>query len=220
MGWMGEPRRTAVLISGRGSNLAALLAACAGPSSAARIELVLSNRAEAAGLRLAQSAGVATEVVDHRAFGSREAFDRALDHHLRRAGIELVCLAGFMRILGPEMVAAWSDRMLNVHPSLLPAFPGLDTHRRALEAGVRFHGCTIHVVTAELDAGPIVVQGMVPVEMDDTEDELAARVLTLEHRCYPMALQLLASGRARVTDGRVLIDDARAPATVLINPTA
>lgn len=219
MGWMGEPKRTAVLISGRGSNLAALLAATALPSSAARIELVLANRGEAAGLHLARSAGVATEVVDHRAFARRESFDRAVHEQLQRGGIELVCLAGFMRILGPAMVAAWQGRMLNVHPSLLPAFPGLDTHRRALEAGVRFHGCTIHVVTAELDAGPIVVQGVVPVGPDDTEDELAARVLMLEHQCYPLALQLLASGRARLVGARVVIDGARAPATVLINPT-
>ena len=216
---MGEPRPTAVLISGRGSNLAALLAAAAEPGFPARIQLVLSNQPGARGLDLARAAGVAAEVIDHRAFSGREAFERALDDRLRDAGIELVCLAGFMRILGPVLVAAWQGRMLNVHPSLLPAFPGLDTHRRALAAGVRFHGCTIHVVSAELDAGPIVVQGVVPVGVDDTEDELAARVLLLEHRCYPLALRLLASGRARVVGKRVVIDGARAPASVLINPT-
>ena len=216
---MGEPRPTAVLISGRGSNLAALLAAAAEPGFPARIQLVLSNQPGARGLDLARAAGVAAEVIDHRAFSGREAFERALDDRLRDAGIELVCLAGFMRILGPVLVAAWQGRMLNVHPSLLPAFPGLDTHRRALAAGVRFHGCTIHVVTAELDAGPIVVQGVVPVGAADTEDELAARVLLLEHRCYPLALRLLASGRARVVGKRVVIDGARAPASVLINPT-
>ena len=216
---MGEPRPTAVLISGRGSNLAALLAAAAEPGFPARIQLVLSNQPGARGLDLARAAGVAAEVIDHRAFSGREAFERALDDRLRDAGIELVCLAGFMRILGPALVAAWQGRMLNVHPSLLPAFPGLDTHRRALAAGVRFHGCTIHVVSAELDAGPIVVQGVVPVGVDDTEDELAARVLLLEHRCYPLALRLLASGRARVVGKRVVIDGARAPASVLINPT-
>lgn len=215
---MGEPKRTAVLISGRGSNLGALLAASARPGASAGIELVLSNRPDAAGLGLARAAGVATGVVEHGAFDGRDAFDEALDERLRAAGIELVCLAGFMRILGPEIVAAWRDRMLNVHPSLLPAFRGLDTHRRALEAGVRVHGCTVHVVRPELDAGPIVVQGVLAVDADDTEDTLAQRVLELEHRCYPLALELLASGRARVAGDRVVIDGAQAPSTVLISP--
>jgi phosphoribosylglycinamide formyltransferase-1 len=210
--------RTAVLISGRGSNLAALIEGCARPAASAEIVLVIANRADAAGLSHAEGAGIASAVIDHRAFAAREDFERAMSDVLEAHDIELVCLAGFMRVLSPWFVARWRDRLLNIHPSLLPAFPGLDTHRRALAAGVRFSGCTVHFVRAELDAGPIIVQAVVPVHGEDTALTLAARVLEAEHRCYPLALELVASGRARVEDERVLITGATTPATLVVNP--
>jgi phosphoribosylglycinamide formyltransferase-1 len=179
---------------------------------------VISNRADAAGLQHARAAGIATATVDHRRFAGREAFDRALCEELDGRQIELVCLAGFMRVLSGWFAERWRDRLLNIHPSLLPAFPGLDTHRRALAAGVRFSGCTVHFVRAAVDAGPIIVQGVVPVRQQDTPETLAARVLQAEHRCYPLALDLVASGRVRVVNERVLIDRAATPATILINP--
>jgi phosphoribosylglycinamide formyltransferase 1 len=213
-------RRAAVLISGRGSNLAALIDACARPDAAAEIALVISNRPNAAGIAHARAAGVAAEVVDHRAFGDREGFERSLDSALQAHEIDLICLAGFMRVLSPWLTERWRDRLLNIHPSLLPAFPGLDTHRRALAAGVRFSGCTVHFVRAELDAGPIIVQGVVPVHQDDTPAALAARVLEAEHRCYPLALELVASGRARLEGERVVIEGAAAPDAIVINPAS
>ena len=199
-------RRVAVLISGRGSNLQALLDAAAPPEFPAEIVLVLSNRQDAAGLARAQRAGVPTAVVDHREFADREGFEHALDTRLREHTVDLVCLAGFMRVLTPWLVERWRDRMLNVHPSLLPAFPGLDTHARALAAGVRITGCTVHFVRSEVDSGPIVVQAAVPVAADDTAERLAARVLEAEHRCYALALELVAGGRAQVVGERVEID--------------
>jgi phosphoribosylglycinamide formyltransferase 1 len=215
---MPEARRAAVLISGRGSNLGALIESCARPGASARIALVLSDRADAGGLERAQAAGIPAQVLEGGRFGQRDDFDRALCGILKGAGIEIVCLAGFMRILGPAFVERWWDRVLNVHPSLLPAFRGLDVHRRVLEAGVRFAGCTVHFLRADVDAGPIIVQGVVPVHQDDTEATLAARVLAAEHRCYPLALELLASGHARVEGERVLIDRAAPPAALLVNP--
>jgi len=211
-------RRAAVLISGRGSNMAALIEACARPDAAADITLVISNRPDAAGIERARAAGVAAEIIDHRPFRARDAFERSLNAALEAHAIDLVCLAGFMRVLSPWLTERWRDRLLNVHPSLLPAFPGLDTHRRALAAGVRFSGCTVHFVRAEVDAGPIVVQGVVAVHPDDTPETLAARVLEAEHRCYPLALDLVASGRARVEGERVVIDGAAAPDAMVINP--
>jgi phosphoribosylglycinamide formyltransferase 1 len=210
--------RTAVLISGRGSNLAALIEACSRPDARAEIALVISNRSDAAGLQHARAAGIAAETVDHRRFAGREEFDRYLSDKLEARGIVLVCLAGFMRVLSGWFAERWRDRLLNIHPSLLPAFPGLDAHRRALAAGVRFSGCTVHFVRAKVDAGPIVVQGVVPVRQEDTPETLAARVLQAEHRCYPVALDLVASGRVKVVDERALIDDAATPATIVINP--
>lgn len=186
--------RVAVLISGGGSNLQALLDATLASDSRAAIELVVSNEPGAFGLRRAERAGVSTRILDHRGFACRAEFDSALDRILRGAGIELVCLAGFMRILTAEFVNGWHERLLNIHPSLLPSFPGLHTHARALAAGVRVHGCTAHLVRAELDAGPILVQGIVPVLPDDDVPALAARVLDVEHRCYPLALAQVASG--------------------------
>ncbi len=188
-------RRVAVLISGRGSNLAALLAAARDPAYPAEIALVLSNRPDAAGLAHAAAAGVPTRVIAHRPFGAdRAAHETAIDAALRDAGIEIVCLAGYLRRLTPRLVDAWAGRMLNIHPSLLPAFPGLDTHARALAAGVKLHGCTVHLVTATVDDGPILAQAAVPVLPGDTEASLAARVLAQEHAIYPMALGALASG--------------------------
>jgi phosphoribosylglycinamide formyltransferase 1 len=212
------PVRTAVLISGRGSNLAALIDACRRPGPSAEIALVISSQPDAAGLQRARAAGIPAETVDHRRFERREEFDRYVSDVLETNDIGLVCLAGFMRVLSGWFAARWRDRVLNIHPSLLPAFPGLDTHRRALAAGVRFAGCTVHFVRAKVDAGPIIVQGVVPVLTDDTVETLAARILRAEHRCYPLALELVASGRARVVDERVLVDGADTPATVLINP--
>jgi phosphoribosylglycinamide formyltransferase 1 len=210
--------RTAVLICGRGSNLAALIEACSRPDARAEIALVISNRSDAAGLQHARAAGIAAETVDHRRFAGREEFDRHLSERLEAQAIALLCLAGFMRVLSGWFAERWRDRLLNIHPSLLPAFPGLDAHRRALAAGVRFSGCTVHFVRAKVDAGPIVVQGVVPVRQEDTPETLAARVLQAEHRCYPVALDLVASGRVKVVDERALIDDAATPATIVINP--
>ncbi|MGH7156414.1 MAG: phosphoribosylglycinamide formyltransferase [Acetobacteraceae bacterium] len=188
-------RRTAVLISWRGSNLAALIAAARHPAYPAEIALVISNRPEAAGLEHATASGIPTRIIDHRPFrGDRAQHEAAIDSALRELGIEVVCLAGYMRLLTPFLVRAWSGRMLNIHPSLLPAFPGLDTHARALAAGVKLHGCTVHLVTEETDAGPILAQAAVPVLPDDDADRLAARVLVQEHRLYPLGLRLHASG--------------------------
>jgi phosphoribosylglycinamide formyltransferase-1 len=187
-------RRTAILISGRGSNMEALIAAARDPAYPADIVLVLSNRPEARGLHTACAAGIAARAIDHRSFGrDRPAHEAAIDSALRAADVELVCLAGYMRLLTPFLVGAWHGRMLNIHPSLLPSFPGLHTHARALEAGVKLHGCTVHLVTAEMDSGPILAQAAVPVLAGDTEDDLAARVLRQEHAIYPAALAAVAA---------------------------
>jgi phosphoribosylglycinamide formyltransferase-1 len=210
--------RTAVLISGRGSNLRALIESCARPGASAKIALVISNRDDAAGLAHARAAGIPTKVIPHRAFPTQAGFEQAIDQALKEHDISVICLAGFMRVLSPWFVEHWRDCLLNIHPSLLPAFRGLDTHRRVLEAGVRFSGCTAHLVRAEVDDGPIIVQAAVPVRQDDTEDSLAARVLAAEHRCYPLALELVASGRIRVLGERVEIDGMATPGDVLLNP--
>jgi phosphoribosylglycinamide formyltransferase-1 len=188
-------RRTAILISGRGSNMEALIAAAHDPAFPARIDLVLSNRPDAAGLAIARLAGIPAEAIDHRDFGGdRAAHEAAIDAFLQAADIEIICLAGYMRLLTPLLVQAWQGRMLNIHPSLLPSFPGLNTHARALAAGVKLHGCTVHLVTQETDAGPILAQAAVPVLPGDTEDELAQRVLRWEHAIYPAALAAFAAG--------------------------
>ena len=205
--------RVGVLLSGRGSNLQALLDAGA---ASWKVALAVSNVPDAPGLARAETAGVPTRTVPHRDFPDRLAFEEALDAALRAAEIELVVLAGFMRVLGPDFVARWRDRSVNIHPSLLPAFRGLDTHRRALEAGVRWHGCTVHFVRAELDAGPIVLQAAVPVRPDDTEESLAARVLAREHHVLPMAVGWIAEGRVKVEDERVVAVD---PGDSSVNPS-
>ena len=203
--------KTGVLISGRGSNLQALIDACAAQEFPAEIVLVISNRADAQGLERAARAKIPTRVLAHRDFANRDAFDAALDAALKEARIELVCLAGFMRILGARFIDAWHDRMINIHPSLLPEFPGLDTHARALAAGVKRHGCTVHFVRNEIDNGPIVVQGSVPVQPGDDAGKLAARVLAIEHRAYPLALRLIAEGRVRVLRDSVEVDGRPGP---------
>ena len=186
-------KRVAILISGRGSNMTALIKAAEAKDYPAEIALVVSNRPDAAGLDHARSSGIPTAVIDHTKFGGgRETFEHALDRQLRDQRIDLVCLAGFMRLLTPWFVNRWSGRMLNIHPSLLPQFKGLHTHRRALEAGVKRHGATVHFVVAEMDAGPIVMQDSVAVHENDTEEALAARVLELEHQIYPRALRAVA----------------------------
>lgn len=211
-------RRAAVLISGRGSNMAALVRAAAAPDFPAEIALVLSNRADAAGLDFAADHGIPTRVLSHKGFADRLAFDAALDGLLREEGIEIVCLAGFMRLLTPWLVERWRDRMINVHPSLLPSFKGLHTHERALEAGVRVHGCTVHFVRAEMDEGPIILQAVVPIEPGDTPDLLADRVLTQEHVIYPKGLELLAAGRLSVAHERVEIAGVESGLKPLIAP--
>ncbi len=202
-------KRVAVLISGRGSNMAALIDAAKDDSYPAEIVLVVSNRPEADGIAYARNAGIATTVIDHMDYGKdREAFERALQAVLEGSRIELVCLAGFMRLFTPWFVTRWEGRMLNIHPALLPAFKGLDTHERARAAGVKIHGATVHLVSADMDSGPIVCQGAVAVHDDDTAETLAARVIAVEHQIYPLALKWLAEGGRRLPDGRCAIDNA------------
>ena len=209
--------KVGVLISGSGTNLQALIDDCTRAEAESEIVLVLSNRADAFGLTRAKRAGLPHRVIDHRGHGSRAAFEQALSQALEATGVELVCLAGFMRVLTAEFVERWRDRLINIHPSLLPAFKGLDTHARAIEAGVRFAGCTVHFVRPEVDNGPIIVQAAVPVLPDDTAETLAARVLREEHRCLPLAVCLIAQGRVSVVGARCVID-AEAPDVALINP--
>lgn len=192
---MTARKRTAILISGRGSNMAALIAAARAPDFPAEIVLVLSNEPDAAGLARARSAGIAVAAVDHKIYAGRGEFEASMQALLDIHRVELICLAGFMRVLSAPFVTRWRGRMLNIHPSLLPAFRGLDTHRRALAAGVKIHGCTVHFVEPELDSGPIVAQSFVSVRDDDTPETLAARVIEKEHALYAEALALVAAGR-------------------------
>jgi phosphoribosylglycinamide formyltransferase-1 len=207
--------RVGVLISGRGSNLRALMAACVDTTYPARIVSVVSDRVKAPGLAFAQSAGICSAVIPHHA---RQAFAAQAEVLLRGQRVELVCLAGFMRVLDAAFVEAWRDRMVNIHPSLLPAFPGLRPQSRALAAGVRFTGCTVHFVRPEVDAGPIIAQAVVPTRPDDDEASLSARILSVEHRLYPLAVRLIAEGRVRVVADKVEIDGWRAPKIALLNP--
>jgi phosphoribosylglycinamide formyltransferase-1 len=207
--------RVVVLISGRGSNMEALLKA----DLPVEFIAVISNRPDAAGLAVAAGFGAPTAVVDHRQFGGRDTFDAALAAEIDRYAPDLVILAGFMRVLTADFVRRYAGRLINIHPALLPAFPGLHTHRRALEAGVRVHGCTVHFVTPEVDVGPIVIQAAVPVLQDDDEASLAARVLEQEHRIFPLAVRWFAEGRLQVgANGRVRVRDADAAGAVLISP--
>lgn len=207
-----------ILISGRGSNMASLLAAVDSGALAVRITAVLSNRPDAQGLATAAACGVPTRVVDHRQFAAREDFDAALAAAIDTFAPDLVVLAGFMRILGDRFVRRYAGRLINIHPSLLPAFPGLHTHRRALDEGVRIHGCTVHFVTPELDHGPVIVQAAVPVLDADDEATLAARVLAQEHQVYLLAVRWFAEGRLCLQGGRVALDAQQDGAGVLIAP--
>lgn len=211
-------KRITVLISGRGSNLAALIDASRSPSFRGAIAHVVSNRQDAPGLAIARRHAVATSIVDHTAFPTREAFDAALAEVVAAGSPDVVVLAGFMRVLTPAFVARHDGRLVNVHPSLLPAYPGLRTHRRALADGARVHGCTVHFVTPSVDIGPIIAQAAVPVHDDDDEDTLAARVLTQEHRILPAAVGWLCAGRIALSDGHVRVRDARIPGEALVVP--
>jgi phosphoribosylglycinamide formyltransferase-1 len=205
-----------VLISGRGSNLQALIDAAGDSAYPAEIAIVISNRADAAGLARAENAGIPTEII---AETDRAAFATAANRVLRDAGVGLVALAGFMRLLDNDFVAAWEDRMVNIHPSLLPAFPGLHPQRQALAAGVKFSGCTVHFVRAEVDSGPIIAQAVVPVEDGDDESRLADRILVAEHRLYPLAVRLFAEGRLRIAGNRVTVSGGVPPDIVALNPS-
>ena len=195
-----------VLVSGSGTNLQAIIDHIEAKRLDAKIEVVLSNKADAYGLVRAKNHGIATEVLDHKQFPSREAYDQAVVDLLRARGVDLVVLAGFMRLLSPVFVKAYSNRIMNIHPALLPAFPGLHVQKKAVDHGVRFSGCTVHFVNEECDEGPIIIQAVVPVFPDDSEESLAARILKQEHRIYPRAIQLYAEGRLRVEGRRVLVD--------------
>jgi phosphoribosylglycinamide formyltransferase 1 len=207
-----------ILISGRGSNMESLLAAVAAGTLPVRIAAVLANRADAGGLQTAAAHGVPTRVVDHREFAERAAFDAAMRAAIDSFAPDLVVLAGFMRILTDDFVRHYAGRLINIHPSLLPSFPGLHTHRQALAEGVRIHGCTVHFVTPALDHGPVIVQAAVPVLDDDDEASLAARVLAQEHAVYPLAVRWFAEGRLRLADGRVKLAAGQDSAGALIAP--
>lgn len=212
-------KRVAILISGRGSNMAALIEAAKDKTYPAEIVLALSNRPDAGGLAIARAAGIATVVVDHKTYGKdRVSFDRAMQSVLEQNRIKLLCLAGFMRLLTTPFVRHWDGRMINIHPALLPAFKGLDTHQRALDAGAKIHGATVHFVVPEMDAGPIIMQGAVAVRADDSAQTLAARILAVEHQIYPQALKLVAEGRVQIVDGRCLIDGVPVPDAAQLVP--
>lgn len=214
-------RRVAILISGRGSNMAALIEAAKAADFPAEIAVVISNRADAGGLAIASQSGIATATVESKPFGKdRAAFEAALQALLDQHGVELICLAGFMRLLTAEFVRRWHGRMLNIHPSLLPLFPGLEPQAQALRAGVKLSGATVHFVIPETDAGPIVMQGAVAVHEDDTPDTLAVRILSVEHRIYPDALRLLANGNIQLDGNACRITGSVASADALISPAA
>ena len=212
-------KRIVILISGRGSNMASILDAVASGEMPVQIAAVLSNRPEATGLELARTRGIPVGSVDHRDYENREAFDRALAQRIDDFSPDLLVLAGFMRILSDTFVTHYAGRMINIHPSLLPLFPGLRTHRQALEAGVRVHGCTVHFVTPHLDHGPIIAQAVVPVVDGDDEASLAARVLVQEHRIYPAAVRWFVEGRLSIENGRVRLEGAQSVSAGLISPS-
>ncbi|MDP6927689.1 MAG: phosphoribosylglycinamide formyltransferase, partial [Rhodospirillales bacterium] len=211
--------RIGVLISGRGSNLQSLIDAQQSDGFPAEIVTVISNIPDVLGLERAENAGVATRVIDHTDYADRKTFENALHEALALADVELVCLAGFMRILTDGFVERWRDKLINIHPSLLPSFKGLHTHERALEEGVRFSGCTIHFVRPAMDDGPIIIQAAVPILAGDTRDDLAARVLEQEHIVYPQAVRMIAEDRIEVDGKRVKINGAGQPAGAIINPS-
>jgi phosphoribosylglycinamide formyltransferase-1 len=209
--------KAGILISGRGSNMAALIEAARDPSYPAKIACVVSNVASAAGVAIAREAGIATAVIAHKEFADRESFDRAMSAELEKHGVELVVLAGFLRIFSPWFPGRWRSRLINIHPSLLPAFKGLHVQQQALDAGVRVSGCTVHLVTPDLDAGPIIAQAAVPVLAGDTADTLSARILRQEHRLYPLVVRWFAEGRIRIEDGKVKVSGVAPGATLLFS---
>lgn len=212
-------RKIAILISGRGSNMASLLRLREDSDFQGKFALVLSNRPDAKGLEVAAQAGISTVALDHKAFPDRESFDKAMNDVLANHGIDLVILAGFMRILSPWFVKQWHGRLINIHPSLLPLFRGIDTHQRALEEGVRIHGCTVHFVVPELDAGPIIAQAVVPVQPNDDAETLSERVLRQEHILYPAAVKMLCSGDVVLKNGKsVYRDQSWRCETALVSP--
>ena len=210
--------KTAILISGRGTNMQALLDYCSTTNAAAEIKLVISNIPDAFGLKLANEAGISTKVINHKLYSDRETFENSITKALELHNIELICLAGFMRLLTSSFVCYWKDKLINIHPSLLPAFKGINTHERAIQAGVRFSGCTVHYVRPEMDSGPIIMQAVVPILPEDNADILAARVLAAEHRCYPHALSLIARGKTQIVEEKVLIEGNSTGDTFLFNP--
>ncbi len=212
--------KIAVLISGRGTNLQSLIDAHSRGSLLAEIALVISNVPNVTGLEIASKAGVPAKTINHKDFPDRRAFEKALHLALLEAQIEFVCLAGFMRLLTDSFVSEWADRVINIHPSLLPSFKGLGTHERALDAGVKFTGCTVHFVRPEMDHGPIILQAAVPILPNDDIDSLAARVLEQEHIIYPLAVEMIASGRVRIENGQTKIKDAGIPGACIINPSS
>ncbi len=211
-------KKIAVLISGRGSNLASLIDACARDDYPAQIAVVVSNRPAAKGLDIARAAGLSAVAIDHTAFAARETFDAEIDKVLRDHDVELICLAGFMRLLANDFVERWRNRMINIHPSLLPAYPGVNIHERVIDDGVRISGCTVHYVRASMDSGPIIAQVAVPVLSNDTADSLAQRVLSAEHQIYPQALRMVADGTVRVSGERVVFAAGEQEAAPLVSP--
>lgn len=211
-------KRVAVLISGNGSNLQALIDASSSLTSPAVISLVISNKVEAYGLTRAKNARIPTEVISHKDFSSREQFDEAMHRILVEHRIEYICLAGFMRLLSTAFVQKWEGRMINIHPSLLPLFKGLDTHHKALQEGMRFAGCTVHFVIPEMDSGPIILQAAVPILQDDTAHTLQARVHAAEHQIYPRAMHWLTSGKLSIVENKVMVDGGESPMESMINP--
>jgi formyltetrahydrofolate-dependent phosphoribosylglycinamide formyltransferase len=213
-------KRVVILVSGRGSNMAALVEASKERDFPAGIVGVISDQADAKGLQAASALGLETKAITRLDHPDKASLDAALDVELRRLEADIVCLAGYMRLLSPAFTETWAGRMINIHPSLLPLFRGLDTHRRALDAGVMIHGCSVHFVTAEMDGGPIIAQAAVPVLPGDDEDALAARVLKVEHKLYPLALRLVADGRAKLKDGRTILAGVGAESGSLFSPAS
>lgn len=211
-------KKTAILISGRGSNMVALIEAASKADFPAEIVLVLSNKTDAEGLAKAATAGIQTKAIDHRGFEGREEFEAEVQSELEAAGVELICLAGFMRLFTDGFVSVWHNRMINIHPSLLPAYKGLDTHRRVIRDGGRITGCTVHFVRSQMDQGPIIAQAAVPVHADDTDESLAARVLVAEHALYPMALEMVANGTVRVAVEKVRFEGKDLVQPALLSP--
>ncbi len=210
--------KLAVLISGRGSNLQALIDACAAPGFPAEIVIVISNKPDVFGLTRAADSGIPAISIDHKQYRTRDAFDTQMTLAMEDAGAELICLAGFMRLLSDQFCARWHDRMINIHPSLLPSFKGLDVHQAALDAGVKFSGCTVHYVRPEMDSGPVIVQAVVAILSEDNADTLAARILIEEHKTYPEAVRLIAAGHVRIDGDLAIILDQRSPSESLRNP--